>query len=343
LTAPSPIALSGSPASPYTRKMLGVLRYRRLPYAFIHPSTAIARGMPQPKVQLLPTFYFPDATGRIEAVTDSSPIIRRLERDAIGRSVIPSHPQMAFLDVLLEDYADEWLNKAMFHYRWSYAPDIKQAAEVLPHWRGLSRADATIAELSCAFRERQIGRLPMVGSNATTAPLIEASFARFLNLLNAHLRELPFLMGARPGASDFAVFGQLTQLAQFDPTPMALTLKIAPRVYAWVSMMEDLSGIEPAEGDWLGGGPLPPTLHDMLAEVARVYLPVMLANALAVHAHGAHVGAVVDGQPWVQKPIPYQAKCLGWVREAYGRLGENDRRTLDTVLLATGCAPLVAQ
>ena len=35
MTAPGPIALSGAPGSPYTRKMLAVLRYRRLPYRFL--------------------------------------------------------------------------------------------------------------------------------------------------------------------------------------------------------------------------------------------------------------------------------------------------------------------
>ena len=42
-----------------------------------------------------------------------------------------------------------------------------------------------------------------------------------------HLRQHRFLMGARPGASDFAVYGQLTQLAHFDPTPMALAVSLA--------------------------------------------------------------------------------------------------------------------
>ena len=40
---------------------------------------------------------------------------------------------------------------------------------------------------------------------------------------------------------------QLTQLAQFDPTPAALTAKEFPRVHAWVSKVEDLSGVEVAQ------------------------------------------------------------------------------------------------
>lgn len=105
-------------------------------------------------------------------------------------------------------------------------------------------------------------------------------------------------MGKRPGACDFAVFGQLTQLAMFDPTPMALTFAQTPRVCGWVTLMEDLSGEEPAEKDWFTGAAMPATIKAILREIGRTYVPVMLANAEAVAAGGVQVEASVDGELW---------------------------------------------
>ena len=120
----SPLELMGAPGSPYTRKMVALLRYRRIPYQV---SWAAGRppkpGYPVPKVPLLPTFYYPDGEGGMMAVTDSTPIIRRLESEHEGCSVIPSDPVLSFLNDLIEDYADEWLTKAMFHFRWAHKAD----------------------------------------------------------------------------------------------------------------------------------------------------------------------------------------------------------------------------
>ncbi len=335
-----PIALSGAPGSPYTRKMLAVLRYRRIAYRLLPPSGAALDGLPRAKIPLLPTFFLPDEAGELQAVTDSTPLIRRFERDYAGRSVIPTEPALAFLNELIEDYADEWLTKAMFHYRWAYPEDIAKASAMLPCWRGLSIPDGELKARGDAIAERQIGRLRYVGSNPVTGPVIEASYRRFLEAFEAHLREQPYLLGHRPSSCDFAVFGQLTQLAEFDPTPMALTLKVAPRVTAWVGMMEDQSGVEP--GAWDTMAALPATLKAVLAEIGRVYPPVMLANARAVMSQAAEVTATVDGQIWTQQPFTYQAKCLQWLRQSRAALPADALAQVDAVLAPAGLAALFA-
>ena len=104
-----------------------------------------------------------------------------------------------------------------------YDDDIRLAGEILPRWRNLAGSDEAIAPMSQFVRERQIGRLHVVGSNDTTAPVIEASYRRFLAVLDNCIVGGPFLFGARPSSADFGLYGQLTQLAAFDPTPARLT------------------------------------------------------------------------------------------------------------------------
>ena len=336
-----PLRIVGAPGSPYSRKLRAVLRYRRIPHVWILNFSKESRGLPEPPVRLLPVLIFPGPDGG-EAAIDSTPLIRRLEREFAGRSAVPPSPALAFLDALLEDYADEWLTKCMFHYRWAYAPDIDLAARVLPRWSAIDKSDAEIAPLSKQFAERQIGRLGVVGSNEKTAPVIEASYRRLLALLNARLSESPFVLGERPAACDFGLYGQLTQLVGFDPTPMAIARAEAPRICAWIDSVEDLSGLAVGEDEqgWLGAGEITESLRALFGEVGRVYAPFLLANARALEAKKARVECTIDGQLWVQDPFPYQAKCLRALREGYQALAGTERGQVDAALRDTGCEVL---
>lgn len=335
-----PVLLYGSPGSPYTRKMLALLRYRRIAYRLLVGEAAI-RDLPAPKVRLLPTFYLPGRDGELEAVVDSTPIIRRFESSHPEREVIAPDPVLAFVDALIEDYADEWLTKPMFHYRWTYEADIAKSASILPRFRGISGPEEEVLEMGRVFAERQIGRLGVVGSNDATGPVIEAGYTRVLDVLREIFERRPFVMGARPGASDFAIYGQFSQLAQFDPTSSALALERAPRVVAWCDLVDDLSGLEVTDDGWLDRGQARSHLGGLLAEIGRVYVPVLLANAAALQSGAERVETEVDGKPWVQTPFPYQGKCLVALRTQFASLSGGDREEVLSHLDGTGCEALL--
>ncbi len=339
--ATTPLRFKGAPGSPYTRKMLAVLRFRRIPYEFLIGDQATDLGLPEPKVSLLPTFYLPGDDGELEAVVDSTPLIRRFEREFAGRSVVPADPVLAFLDYLLEDYADEWLTKAMFHYRWYFQADIDKAGTILPMWRGISEAPEKLARAKQFISERQIQRLYVVGSNDVTAPVIEDSYRRFLALFDAVLQRQPFLFGHRPAAADFGVYAQLTQLAKFDPTPSAICLEEAPRVHAWTDLVDDLSGNPAADDAWMDRDRAGEVLGGLLEEVGRVYVPALLANAAAIAAGEPSFETAIDGCRWTQPAFPYQAKCLTWIRGRFQALDEADRQSVRSLLDGTGCEPLM--
>src|ERR1700722_12192333 len=334
----TPLKLVGGFGSPYSRKMRAVLRFRRIPFTWVMRGPPDDVGIPEVPVALIPVLVFPGDGGRAdEAMIDSTFQIRRLEKMLPARSIIPDDPALAFLDALLEDYADEWLTKPMFHYRWKYAADIHKASHVLALDRNPLMSPETLAKASRFFAKRQIERLRVVGSNDVTTPVIEASYRRLLRMLDSHLvAGNRFLMGARPGASDFAFFGELSQVAYFDHTPAAIEAADNPRVVSWVSHLDDLSSLEVEDAGWPSRGDAAAALRPFLVEIGRVYAPFLMANARALASRASEMRCEIAGLPWVQQPFRYQGKCLKWLREAREALSAPDRKFVDTALESTG-------
>lgn len=340
-----PILIAGAIGSPYTRKMRALAIYRRIPYRFLHvgaPGVAPA-GLPKPPLPLLPCVYLPEGEDGYRATSDSTFQLRELETLYAGRSVVPSDPALAFLDQLVEDYADEWVTKMMFHYRWGPEEGVENASKLLPLWN-LTVPDAMVAQFRKTFAQRQIDRLSGVvaGSLEVTGPLIEASYRRLIAILRDHFTTHRFCFGGRPSAGDFGLHGQLTQLVQVEPTSMALARAEAPRVLAWVDVVDDLSGLEVGDDDWLPRDAVPDTLRALFGEIGRTYSPFMVANAAALERGAEQMEFSLDGVRYWQRPFPYQRKCLHWLRDAYAKLAPGDRAAVDGVLEGTGCEMLFA-
>lgn len=336
------IELRGAPGSPYTRKMLAWLRFKRIPYAINWGRSEGRVDYPAPKVSLIPTFYLEDESGNLEAVVDSTPIIKRLDEEYQARSTTPNHPILSFYSDLIEDYGDEWLTKIMFHYRWAFSKDAENASSLLSYFGNVQIDATSVANRSEFIANRQIGRLYVVGSNEVTAPLIEASYLRSIDILDSLIQSAGFVLGARPSAADFAIFGQYTQIAFFEPTSAEILAQRSQRFRAWLYQVEDLSGLVVSDVDWLRVDKVPQHLHDLLVEIGRTYVPVMLANSEAINNGESDFETEIDGQKWVQPTFGYQAKCLQWIREAFFRLDAEDRRTVSSQLAGTGCERLLS-
>ncbi|MAJ07240.1 glutathione S-transferase family protein [Ponticaulis sp.] len=227
--------LFGSETSPYSIKVRSYLRYKKLPFEWVAKGFGTEEEFQSlAKSQALPMLVSPKGG----VAHDSSLILSRLEGKVYKPSARPNDPACRVLALLLEEYADEWLNKAMFHYRWGTAKAAKAAATC--------QADAVFegyevenrADIEKSIAKSMSGRLKLIGSTKKTTPVIEASFARFLKLLNAHLEKHLFLFGGHPSLADFAIAGQLIQLMK-DDTSGAMIRDSAPFVTAWCEFMED--------------------------------------------------------------------------------------------------------
>ena len=161
------VKLIGNVASPYTRKMVAYLRYKRIPYEVIwrQAEDALAEmNIEAPKPVLLPVFIL-NREGIPSAVTDSTPLIREFEEAYPARPVLPNDPALNFINYVLEDFGDEWCTKYMFHYRWHFAEDADNAGTILPLGINNSLKDDELTFFKEVFSRRQIDRLWVVGSN----------------------------------------------------------------------------------------------------------------------------------------------------------------------------------
>jgi glutathione S-transferase len=329
----APYRIFGLELSPYSVKVRSYFRYKRIPHEWVvrHMGN-MAEFQKHAKLPLIPLVVMPDGS----AMQDSTPIIEALEARFPEPSIHPPDPALAFLSALVEEYADEWVNKPMFHYRWWYEPDQDSAADRIARWNLPGAPEEAVAKLGAALKERMVPRLAFVGSNETTKPVIEASFERLVALLEVHLARREFLFGGRPAFADFGLWGQIYNLST-DPTPGALLRARAPRVMAWIERMLEPRG----DGRFEELDALAATLEPLLREeVAGIFLPWSTANAIALAAGESEFTTDLGGRPFAQQTQKYHARSLAALKERYRRVA--DRTRLDPVLACTGCLPWLA-
>ena len=318
----------GSELSPYSVKVRSYFRYKRIPHEWIVRSSRNEDEFRKhAKLPLIPLVVTPQG----DALQDSTPIIEHFERLHPEPSVRPRDAALAFLSALIEEYADEWVNKPMFHYRWFYEADGRSAAERIVRSVMPQLADGEIGGAVEAVKGRMIPRLKFVGSSPETKAQIEASLLSLVSILEAHLGRRPYLFGGRPAFGDFVLFAQLYECSS-DPTPGAMLREKGPRVLAWIERM-----LEPrAEGDFESWPALKDTLTPLLRDqIAGVFLPWSHANASALAAGQKEFSMTLGGKPYSEETQKYHAKSLAVLRARYAAVG--DKSVLDPILDETGC------
>ena len=306
----------GAEMSPFSVKVRSYARYKGFPHQWLNRGGENATEYAKfAKVQIVPLVVTPEGEG----IQDSTPIIERLEGDFPTPSIHPASPALRFLSEMLEEVADEWGNKWMFHYRWRREIDQWASAGRLALGMNPSMDEATQKGFAEQIRNRMVGRVWFVGSSDATAPFIEHTFHRALGQLNTHLANRPYLFGARPSLADFGLWGQIYNMWT-DPTPCAIIEARAPHVLAWIQRMLWPS----AQGEFETWTSLQPTLTPILHDwVGEWFLPWSIANAAAIaKSPDAEFTVKLQGFDWTQKPQKYHAKSLDALRKKYGAIAD---------------------
>ncbi len=316
----------GAEESPYSVKVRSYFRYKNIPHKWTTRTESASLFAKHAKLPLIPLVVTPQGKG----LQDSTPIIQTLESQFPEPGIHPYDPIICFISLLLEEFGDEWGNKWMFHLRW--ARDIDQigcsrriAAMVNP-----DADEQQLEAIADSIRKRMVDRVWFVGSNATTAPLIERSFQETLTLLDEHLSTRRYLFGDRPAFADFALWGQIYN-ANRDHTPASMIAKTR-NMQAWIDRM--LSPV--SRGPFESWRDLQETLTPILqTQVSSMFLRWSARNADAIRSGEEEFSVDLSGGQWVQKPQKYHAKSLQVLREKFLEYSSNNE--LREILAQSDC------
>src|SRR6202165_5081928 len=256
----------GAEMSPYSVKVRSYFRYKAIPHQWILRSAASqAEYEKLARMPIIPLVVTPEGTG----IQDSTPIIEAMEKLYPEPSINPDDTVANFISALIEEFGDEWGNKWMFHYRWARDVDQISSAGRIARMRGPKASEQEHAAFASKVRARMVDRVWFVGSNAVTAPQIEAGFLDMLGLLDNHLARRPYLFGGGG----------------------------APHVLDWVQRM-----LWPkAEGAFEAWSTLAPTLMPILTEqVGRQFMPWTCANEKALAEAREEFSVRLGDKIWTQ-------------------------------------------
>ena len=326
--------LIGANPSPYSCKMRAILRYRRLPHVWRQRRPTMTPEIEAVRPKLIPMLRFPEGDYRV----DSTPLAYELEARHTERSIIPPDAADAFICHLIEDFADEWGTKWMFHHRWKEDETAAWAAnwiaqDTLPEPLGLQAQS-----FAKFFHDRQRSRMALVGSSPETAPVIEASYRRVLQALGSRLGGERYLFGSRPSLADFALYGQLRQLS-IDPRPLRILREEAPGLEGWVIGLDDAGGVD---GQWQPDQVWAAEARKaLLYQIGQEYLPFLQANARALKQGEKQLRLHINGHAYAQDAFAYQGKCYEEIRRRWSALDASSQSKVTPLLLETGCLPLI--
>lgn len=334
--------LIGAELSPYSIKVRSYLRFKKIPFKWILKNRGAAAEFKRyAKLPIVPLLITPDGEGW----QDSTPMLDRLEQQFPTPIAQPSEPALAFISLLLEEYADEWGNKHMFHHRWKEEADQNSASLRLAEMqmplvlRYIPIANSIIsARIATMIKTRMSGRAWVIGSNENTEGRIEASFRNLLGLLEAHLENRKYLFGGQPCFADFGLWGQI-YTAWTDPTVSKLIDKEYSGLRPWLNRMTNPKN----SGDFESLAGLSPTLEPILvSELAGTFLPWSAAVSDSMAQGAEELNVEIGGEPFVHSlggPQKYHVKSLAMLREKYNKYAGDAE--LDAILLRTGCKPFL--
>ena len=359
--------LYGTPGSLYTGKARSYLIKQGV--AFENRAAGEARFraeiVPRTGRWIIPILEADDGS----LVQDGSEIIAHFE--AKGQTRLPAYPDTPrhrLIAQIFELFGGEGLLRPAMHYRWNFDETnraflSRDFPAALAPTGASDEAQAEVFAMSSGRMRKAMGQF---GVSPESIPAVEASYAQFLALFEAHLAASPYLLGGRPTLGDYGLIAPLYAHLARDPYPAQMMKQTAFRVWRWTERMnaadQDAGEYGEVAPDLFEDDSAPDTLKALLAFVAEDYLPEVRAYVAYTNdwiARHPNLEAGTNGLPRKQDRgigltsfdwrgheitvavMPYRIYLLQKIQDVFDAAAPADQAVLAALLGETGLSDLV--
>ena len=339
-----PFRLFGVERSYFAGKVRPAFRAKRLYFEEIYPKRPDYMDLRRRTGNtMLPQVITPED----DTWQDSSEILDNLEARYPTPTLHPPTPVQWVVANLLELVGDEFLGLAAMHYRWS-APESEQDA------RAAFAAQSGEWEAPNKFADRMSERLPMMGINQASIPLIEEQYAEMLDAMSRILADQSFLLGEQMSLGDCGLVGPMYAHLFLDLVPGQIMRNTAMPVAHWVERMNHPNP-STFEG-FLPDDALHPAMIDLLKLIGNDAVPMFLDALTGIESwaddrdrseeyaprfvgrHSTHFRGVKLDRVLSSITLWMIQRTL----DAYRGLGGEDRAAVDLAVAGTGVDQLLA-
>ena len=360
--------LYGTPGSLYTGKARSYLIKQGV--AFENRAAGEARFraeiVPRTGRWIIPILEGDDGS----LVQDGSEIIAHFEARGPTRfPAYPDTPRHRLISQIFELFGGEGLLRPAMHFRWNFdetnraflARDFPAA---LAPTGASDEAQAEVFAMSSGRMRKAMGQF---GVSPESIPAVEASYAQFRALFEAHLAACPYLLGGRPTLGDYGLIAPLYAHLGRDPYPAQMMKQTAFRVWRWTERMnaadQDAGEYGEVAPDLFGDDSVPDTLKALLAYVAEDYLPEVRAYVAYTNdwiARHPNLEAGTNGLPRKQDRgigltsfpwrghestvavMPYRISLLQKIQDVFDGAAPADQAVMAALLGETGLSELLS-
>ena len=313
----------GLEASYFTGKLELYLRYKGIPYEILSPVTHGKRLSKEANAVQIPVVQRVD--GRW--MSDTTPMIRYLEREHPDPPIYPENPLIRFCSLLIEDYADEWLWRPAMHYRWNFQDDRRLLSQSLGNELFGHLYIPNMLRRHLVTRRQRARFVDGDGIRTATAPHLEKTYRTALSMMSGLLQDRAFLLGNAPSIADFGLGGPMLRHFGNDPTPTRIMRNEAPRVYAWLGRL--WNSHEEVIQSPVFDEEISEPLRNFLREIAETHLLQLRENAAAFDKRRPTFDLKIDNCEYRALPVSrYRVYCLEQLRDAFANLDTTNQNAL---------------